>query len=93
MDSAREHAVACRRADGGSGVCIGEAHPLRCELVEVRRAQRGLCIVTLRLAVAQVIEEDENDVGLRRKCRMTNEIDERNRASVKVVSWRGDGIN
>jgi hypothetical protein len=63
----REQAVARGRADGGAAVGIGERHPLRGEAVEMRGLDlAALGIERLHIAVAQIVGEYVNDVGLRR---------------------------
>jgi hypothetical protein len=47
-------------------VNIGEIHPCSGELVEVRRGDFALCVQALHVAVAEVVAENVNDVGLGR---------------------------
>ena len=45
---------------------IREAHALRRELVDVRRGNlAALGVVALHIAVAEIVGEDDEDVGLR----------------------------
>ena len=43
---------------------IGEPHPLARETIEVGRGDFGPIVVAAHVAVAKVIGEDEDDVGL-----------------------------
>ena len=63
--AARQQAVARGRADGGAAVRIGEGHALRDQPVEVRRLDfSALGVERLHVAVAQIVGEDVDDVGL-----------------------------
>lgn len=57
-----EKAVTGGGADGGIGVEIGEAHPVRSERVEMRGS--GFCagIIDAEITVAHVIDKDDDDV-------------------------------
>ena len=61
--SAGQHTVARRCAVGGRRVRVGEAHPLLGQPVNIRRLEAGISPVRLRLAVADIIEENENNIG------------------------------
>ena len=50
-------AVCCRR------VCIGEAHALLGQVVEIGRLEGRISPIGFRLAVADIIEENENNIG------------------------------
>jgi hypothetical protein len=43
---------------------VGETHPFRSQLVDVWRRGLRFGIETARIAIAHVIDEDEEDVGL-----------------------------
>ncbi len=58
---AGQHRAARGRADGASGVEVGEADPLAGEPVQVRRLDRGLS-VRAELAEAEVIGHDHDEV-------------------------------
>ena len=59
---AGHQATARRGADGAAGVALREAHALRGQAVEVRRLDL-LLAVAAEVAIAQVVGQDENDVG------------------------------
>ena len=63
---AGQERVARRRADRGHRVRVGEAQPLRGEPVHVGRLDFGRAVAT-EVAVADVIGQDEHDVGLARR--------------------------
>ena len=76
--AAGENAVARGRADRCRSMRIGEGHPLRRELVEVRRRDlAALRVQALHIAVAEVVGEDVDDVGFcglrRRGCGLCGE--------------------
>ena len=60
---AGHEAAARRRADGAAGVGLGEAHALGRQAVEVGRLD-ALLAVAAEVAVAEVVGQDEDDVGL-----------------------------
>jgi hypothetical protein len=60
---AGKEAVTAGRADGGGGLGVGEAQPFAGEPVDVRRGDFGYGVVTADIPVAEVIGEDEDDVG------------------------------
>ena len=57
----RHQRRARRRADGGRGVEVGELHPLRRELVDVRRLDLGRAVAR-EIVIADVVTDDVNDV-------------------------------
>jgi len=61
---AGEQAVARRGADGGGAVRVGEANALPGQAIDVRGGRLGFGVVTADIAVAEVVGEDEYDVGL-----------------------------
>ena len=65
---AGHEAAARRRADGAAGVGLGEAHALGGQAVQVRR-EDVLLAVAAEVAVAEVVGQDEDDVGARRLSR------------------------
>jgi hypothetical protein len=66
--AAGEEDAAGGGADGGAGVVVGELDPFAGEAVDVGRLDLFLAVTT-EFAVAEVIGEDEDEVGrLRRKC-------------------------
>jgi hypothetical protein len=44
-------------------VSIRETYPLRGELVDARRRDLGFAVVTAKIAVPEVIDQDDEDVG------------------------------
>ena len=61
----REQSIAGGRADGGAAVRIGKRHALQREFVEVRCLDfPALRIEALHIAIAEIVGEDVNDVGL-----------------------------
>ena len=56
--------VTRRRADSRGSVPVGEAHPLGGEPVEVRRRDLGVRVVAAHVTIAEVVGEDDDDVGL-----------------------------
>src|SRR4051812_39257531 len=60
MQAGHEGAAA-RRADGGAGVSLREAHPLGGEAVNIRRADQFLSKAP-DIAVPQIVGEDEDDI-------------------------------
>ena len=61
--AAGQHTVARRRTVGGRRVCVSEAHTLLVQVVEIGRLEDRISPVGLRLAVADIIEENENNIG------------------------------
>ena len=59
-----QYPVAGRRAVGRSRVGIGKSDALRREAVDVGRLERRILAVARRLAIAEVIEQDEDNIGL-----------------------------
>ena len=57
-------AGACRGAVGGVGVGVGEPHALRSQTIDIRRVV-NLAAVARDVAPAQIVGEDEHDVGSR----------------------------
>ena len=58
-----EDAVAGGRADGGRAVSVGKAKAFAGELVDVRCGDFGLVVVAAEVSVAEVVGEDEENVG------------------------------
>ena len=58
-----EDAVAGGRADGGGAVGVGEAESFAGELVDVGCGNFGLVVVATEVSVAEVVGEEEEDVG------------------------------
>lgn len=58
-----KNAVAGGRADGGRAVSVGKAEAFAGELVDVGCGNLGLIVVATEIAVAEVVGEDEEDVG------------------------------
>ena len=58
-----EDAVAGGRADGGGAVSVGKTESFAGELVDVGCGDFGLVVVATEVAVAEVVGEDEEDVG------------------------------
>ena len=61
--AARHQVVAARRADGRRRMSIRESHPLMGQPVDIRGLHFGGPI-TAEVAVAQIVGEDKDDVGL-----------------------------
>src|SRR5262245_445133 len=61
----RHQSVPRGGADRRAGMRIGENHPLRRDPIEIRRWNFSLRIKALHIAVAEVVAENEDDVGLR----------------------------
>ncbi len=59
---AGHQAAARRSADRASGVVIGEAHPLGGKLIDIRRFD-CLLPVAAQVAVAQIVGQNENNIG------------------------------
>jgi hypothetical protein len=66
-------------------VHVGEAQPLARELVDARRRRAARCApaVDPQLAVAEIVDEDEQDVGLRPRRRLLSLCDLHRRARPK----------
>ena len=60
---ARHEGAARRGAHGVAGVDLREAHAVGCDAVDVRRLNPFLAVAA-DVADAEVVGEDENDVGL-----------------------------
>ena len=58
-----QQAIPARHADRPARVSIRETHPLRRQFVDVRRRNLRLRIEALRVAIAHVIYEQDEDVG------------------------------
>lgn len=58
-----EDAVAGGRADGGGAVSVGKEEAFAGELVDVGGGDFGLVVVAMEVSVAEVVGEDEEDVG------------------------------
>jgi len=56
-------AVARRRADGRWTVGIRKSHTLRCKLVQVRRRNLGIGVVTADVSIPEIVCQDEEDIG------------------------------
>ena len=63
--AAGQDAVARGRADGRGTMGVGEDHAFARQAVEVRRADFGFRVEAAQVAVAEVVGEDEDDVGPR----------------------------
>ena len=55
-------------ANGAAGIKIGEPHAFGGELVEVGRFDSALAVTT-QISIAQIVREDQNDVGLASRSR------------------------
>ena len=64
--SSGEQAVAAGGADGGRRVGIGEPHAFAGESIDVWGFHLGFVVVATQVAVAEVVGEDEEDVGFGR---------------------------
>ena len=62
MVATRQQAVAGRRADARSRVCIGETHPLGGQSVEVGRRNLPLRIIGRHVAQPLVVGQDHDDI-------------------------------
>ena len=62
VKAGHEHA-ARRGADGRAGIGIGESHAVGGQAIEIRRFDL-LLAVAAEVAVAEVIGQDEDDIGL-----------------------------
>ena len=58
-----EQAVPCRRADRRGAVGVGEPHPLLGQPVDMRRRDLRLRVVAADVPVAEIVGEDQQDVG------------------------------
>jgi hypothetical protein len=57
---------------------VGEAHPFGGEPIQMRRRNPGVRVVTPQIAVAQVVGEDDDDVGLTGgRCRLRHRAQRR----------------
>ncbi len=61
--SASEQGRTGRRADGRVGIEVVQSHPLGDQSVNVRRLHI-LCPIAGEIAIAEIIHEDQEDVGL-----------------------------
>ncbi len=63
----RHQGAARGTADGIAGVAIGELDAFAAHLVDVRSLDR-LAAIAAEIAVSQIIDDDEDDVGFRGFC-------------------------
>ena len=68
--AAREQGRARRDPDGGVGIEVGEAHPALGQAVQVRGDQVGGAVAA-KVPAAQVVGQDEEDMGARAQVRPT----------------------
>src|SRR5687768_17115044 len=59
-----ENRAARRRATRRADVEVGAAYPFRCEPVDVRRL-RLLVTIARQIAIAEIVDEEQEDVGRR----------------------------
>ena len=66
MIAPREQGIARRRTHSARCVGVGKPHSLRSQLVDVRRWDlTARWIVALKITVAEIVGEDDQNIGLR----------------------------
>jgi hypothetical protein len=53
-------------AERARGVRVGKTHAVASEGIDIRRGDFGIRIVAAGIAIAHVVDQDDQDVGIRR---------------------------